>query len=298
MHSQTHANLHYSSIGMIVTPALVVAALLYLRGWHRLRSALPGESSLYRLAAFLGGVFSLWVAVGSPLGTLDDELLTVHMVQHLLIMTVAAPLVLLGAPAFTLLNGLPRPFLTGVLMPMNRCLFPGRLERILAHPVFCWLASTVVVIGWHVPSVFGLGLQSARWHAVEQASFLGAGLLFWRPIVRSSCRPTSWPRWFVPVYLFLAILPCDTLSAFLTFCNRVVYPQYSSFHRAYSISPLEDQECAGALMWVWVTFAYLLPAATVTIRMLSPHGVNSRNGPSASSSQITVLYRSKGGLTL
>jgi cytochrome c oxidase assembly factor CtaG len=72
------------------------------------------------------------------------------------------------------------------------------------------------------------------------------------------------------MYLFLATLPCDALSAFLTFCDRVVYPQYLSAHRLFDISPLGDQECAGALMWVWVTLAYLAPAAAVTIQMLSP----------------------------
>ncbi len=80
------------------------------------------------------------------------------------------------------------------------------------------------------------------------------------------------PRWGVPLYLFLATLPCDALSAFLTFCGRVVYPHYLSAHRLFDISPLGDQECAGALMWVWVTFAYLIPAAAITIQLLSPQG--------------------------
>jgi putative membrane protein len=72
------------------------------------------------------------------------------------------------------------------------------------------------------------------------------------------------------LYLFLATLPCDALSAFLTFCNRVIYPHYLSAHRHFNISPLGDQQSAGALMWVWVTFVYLVPAAVVTIQMLSP----------------------------
>jgi len=74
----------------------------------------------------------------------------------------------------------------------------------------------------------------------------------------------------VPLYLFLATLPCDALSAFLTFCGRVVYPHYLSMPRLFDISALGDQECAGALMWVWVTFVYLAPAVVITIRTLSP----------------------------
>jgi cytochrome c oxidase assembly factor CtaG len=103
-----------------------------------------------------------------------------------------------------------------------------------------------------------------EWHGVEHASFFVAGLLFWWPVIQ------VWQSWSVPLYLFLATLPCDALSAFLTFCGRVVYPHYLNAPRVFDISPLADQESAGALMWVWVTFAYLIPAAVVTVQMLSP----------------------------
>ena len=100
--------------------------------------------------------------------------------------------------------------------------------------------------------------------------FFVAGLLFWIPVVQPRPSLARWPRWSVPLYLFLATLPCDALSAFLTFCDRVVYRHYLPAHRLFNISARADQECAGALMWVWVTFAYLAPAAAVTIEMLSP----------------------------
>jgi len=74
----------------------------------------------------------------------------------------------------------------------------------------------------------------------------------------------------VRLYLFLATLPCDALSAFLVFCGRVVYPSHRSAQALFGFSPLQDQECAGALMWFWVTIAYLLPAIVITLRMLSP----------------------------
>ena len=136
--------------------------------------------------------------------------------------------------------------------------------RLHFHPVLCWLTSTAVVIGWHVPALFELGMQSKSWHEVEHASFLAAGLLFWWPVIGREL------RWSIPLYLFLATLPCDALSAFLTFCDRVVYPHYLHAHRLFDISPLGDQEFAGALMWVCITFAYLGPATVVTIQLLSP----------------------------
>jgi putative membrane protein len=276
MSSQIHAGSHSWSLPIAITLALIVLLVVYLRGWSRLRSAHPNVLGKARLIAFIAGVFVLWVAVGSPLAALDHQLLTVHMVQHLLLMTIAAPLILLGAPVITLWSGLPQSLAhTGLKLLLGSSLVQ-RLERIVAHPVFCWLASTAAVIGWHVPALFELGVQSAGWHRIEQTCFFMAGLLFWWPVVQPWPSLPRWPRWSVPLYLFLATLPCDVLSAFLTFCNRVVYPHYLSSHGHLILSPLGDQESAGALMWVWVTFAYLAPAAVVTIGVLSPDESSSK----------------------
>jgi cytochrome c oxidase assembly factor CtaG len=97
-----------------------------------------------------------------------------------------------------------------------------------------------------------------------------AGLLFWWPVWQTLQSETRSRRWSVPLYLFLATLPCDILSAFLAFCNRVVYSSYLSTTQLFSLSPLEDQQCAGALMWVWITFAYLIPAVLITMQILAP----------------------------
>ena len=178
----------------------------------------------------------------SPLAHLDHHLLTAHMMMHLLIMMVASPLVLFGA----------RPKLVGWRPNMASC----------------WLIGTLTVLLWHVPAVFELALESHFWHQVELASFFVAGIVFWWPVIQ--LRPTS--GWSVPVYLFLATLPCDALSAFLVFCGHVVYRPYlagDDSHGMFGLSPLEDQALAGALMWVTVTFVYLIPALVLTARLLS-----------------------------
>ena len=254
-----------------ITLSLLVVAFVYVRGWIRLRRNLTDLVPASRLVYFLAGLIVLWVASASRLSTLDHELLTGHMLQHLLLMTVAAPLILMGAPVITLLHGVSRRFARGALAATH---FMGirQLSRAAAHPVICWLAGTVTVIFWHIPRLFELGMMSDTWHAVEQASFLGAGLLFWWPIVEPWPTIASYPHWAWPIYLFLAMLPCDALSAFLTFCDRVVYPAYAP-DRRFDLSALQDQQWAGALMWVWVTFAYMLPAALITIRLLYPQSV-------------------------
>jgi cytochrome c oxidase assembly factor CtaG len=246
--------------------------LVYLRGWFHLRQAFPGAISVWRAAAFVCGVFVVWIAVGSPLGELDEELLSVHMVQHLLLMTVAPPLLLLGAPALPLLHGLPQIFSQKVLGPFLRWSVAQRLGRVMTQPVFCWLAATTVLLGWHHPVAFALGLESQSWHEVEHASFLAAGLLFWWPVIRPWPNAGRQARWSIVLYLFLATLPCDALSAFLVFCGHVVYTPYLSAPRLFGVSPLRDQAFAGALMWVSVTFAYLIPAVFLTTHFLSRAG--------------------------
>src|SRR5271154_6223116 len=106
---------------ILLTLALVVLALVHLRGWYRLQNAFPNVLSVWRLAAFMGGLVSLWAVAGSPLAGIDHHLLIAHMAQHLLLMTVAAPLILLGAPAITLLHGLPQSFVRSALGPFLRC---------------------------------------------------------------------------------------------------------------------------------------------------------------------------------
>jgi cytochrome c oxidase assembly factor CtaG len=144
----------------------------------------------------------------------------------------------------------------------------SRIGQVLTHPAVCWLAGTGIVIAWHVPKAHGLAMSSETWHLAQQVTFFAAGLLFWRPVFAP---PGDVALLFsAPLYLFLATLPCDALSAFLAFSDRVLYPSHASAPVLFGLTPLRDQEFAGALMWFWVTIAFLLPAAAITLRMLSP----------------------------
>jgi cytochrome c oxidase assembly factor CtaG len=112
-------------------------------------------------------------------------------------------------------------------------------------------------------------VHSNAWHAIEHASFLAGGLLFWWPVVQPW--PSSSPErpWTIVLYLFLATLPCDVLSGFLVFSERIAYPMYMSAPRQASVSVLDDQQLAGALMWTAVTIIYLAAAVIVATRSLS-----------------------------
>jgi cytochrome c oxidase assembly factor CtaG len=210
----------------------------------------------------------IWTATASPLSALDHEMLTVHMVQHLLLMTLAPPLILLGMPRRPLAHGLLQRFLQAIGL-RSESMQP--LANVVTHPALCWFAAAGTLVVWHIPSVFMLGLRSQVWHGAEQASFLAAGLLFWSPVVRPLSNRWKWPESSILLYLFLATLPCDILSGFLVFCDRVVYPVFLSAPRSFGLSALEDQQCAGALMWTCVTVVYLIAGAVFTARLLSPH---------------------------
>jgi putative membrane protein len=288
MSPEAHAVLQTWSSPTWINVTLVLTAVAYARGWLSIRRLLPALIPFWRLSAFLSGLLSLWIAIGSPLSAFDDVSLTAHMVQHLLLMAVAPPLLLLGTPSIPLLRGLPQWIVKGAVGPFLRWHPVKWLGRFLTHPAVCWTAATVALIGWHIPAAFELALRSEAWHDVEHICFLSTSLLFWWPVVLPFPSGGTWSRWSLPVYLFLATLPGGALGAFLTFCDRVLYPSYAAAPRLFGISPLEDQIIAGALMWVFGTFVYTIPAVVITIRLLSPQGAPHQKQRALSLGRIIV----------
>jgi len=248
---------------------LLAIAGFYVRG-HLQRPWSRGIQS-WRAVSLLAGLFAIWIALSSPLSALDHEFLTVHMVQHLLLMSIAAPLILMGEPVLVLWAGLPLPFVKVVRRLAQR---PSmrRLGSILVSPVWCWVAATGALAVWHVPAMLTLTMQSGAWHAIAKASFVVTGLLFWWPVVHPwpSARV---PRWSMVLYLFLAMLPCDILSAFLVFSERIAYSVYLPMPGHTSLSVLDDQAVAGALMWTVVTLVYLTAGTILATRLLSPRAL-------------------------
>jgi putative membrane protein len=252
-----------------ISITLFLVALVYLREWLRVAWLVPEGVKGWRAGSFLVGVLLVWVGLGSPLSLLDHELLTVHMVKHLLLMTFAPPLILLGTPRELLPRHRRQRLMELIARPLHSA--PMRqLGHRLLHPAVGWVGATATLVVWHIPSIFVLGMRSQMWHGIEQASFLVTGLLFWWTVVEPSRNTLKWPESSILLYLFFATLPCDILSGFLVFCDRVVYPVYLSPLRRFGLTALEDQQCAGALMWTCVTVIYLIAGTILTARLLSP----------------------------
>lgn len=252
---------------------LLLIAIVYLRGWLSLRGSSPGLFPGTKLAAFWAGMFSLWVAIGSPLSAFDDASLTAHMVQHILLMLVVPPLVLLGSPALPLLHGFPQWFVRFVLGPFLRSRPVQAVGKALVQPLVCWILAAVAMIGWHVPSAFELALRSDFWHEVEHICFLSTSILFWWPVIQPFPSEARWPRWAIPVYLFLGMFPSSAVGAFLAFYDRVLYPSYRQAPALFVNSALADQVLAGSLMWVLGMFVCFVPAVVITLNLLSPQGI-------------------------
>jgi cytochrome c oxidase assembly factor CtaG/ferredoxin len=262
------------SIPPWTTFAILLTAVVYVRGWVRLGRLHSSLLPRWRLACFLSGLASLWLAIASPLDAFDAFLLTAHMVQHLLLILVAPPLVLLGSPAIPLLRGLPRWAARDALGPFLRWPWLGRAGRALTHPTFCWLTAALALIGWHVPAAYDLALRSLGWHEMEHACFFGSSVLFWWPVIQPWPSSPQWPRWLVPVYLLLGGIVNTVIGAFLCFSGRLLYPAYATVPRLFGLSAMNDQVAAGALMWAFGSFVFLGAGTLVTFQLLSPAPAN------------------------
>jgi cytochrome c oxidase assembly factor CtaG/polyferredoxin len=253
-------------------PVLVLSLLftgsIYLRGWFALRQHTHRRWHAGQPIVFAGGLLAIFLALASPIEPFASLLLQVHMVQHLLLMMVAPPLLWLGAPFFPLLRGLPRPVRIFWIAPFLRSNFLRRFFQVLTHPVPAWLLFTAATVVWHLPPVYELALDSDGWHYCQHICFLTTALLFWYPVIRPYPSRPHWSPWLLIPYLILADLQNTLLAAVLTFSDQPLYSYYAQRPRLGNLSPLEDQVVAGVLMWVPGSLAFLAPVFFIGIRLL------------------------------
>ena len=151
------------SVAPGLTTILVLLAALYARGWYVLRRQMPERFPGWRLACFLGGLATIHLAIASPIDAFAGLLLQVHMLQHLLLMMVAPPLLLLGAPAIPLLRGLPPRFAKSALGPFLAWPALQRFSAKLLHPVTCWCLFVAATWLWHLPALYPCWSSPGSW---------------------------------------------------------------------------------------------------------------------------------------
>ncbi len=146
----------------ILTSLIVLTALIYARGWYLLRKTRPAQFATWRLLLFCCGLATLWIAIASPLDGFADALLSAHMVEHLLLMSFAPPLILLSLPVVPLLRGLPRAFTRTIIGPLIRLRALRKLGHWLITPMVAWLAMNLTFVGWHIPAAYDFAPSNMR----------------------------------------------------------------------------------------------------------------------------------------
>jgi cytochrome c oxidase assembly factor CtaG/ferredoxin len=257
------------SVPLWATVSLLLTAIVYWRGWRAARLTRAAELPPWRAGCFFAGLATIWLAIASPLDVLGSWLLLAHMVQHLMLMSVAPPLLLLGAPTVPLLRGVPRGWMRDGFGPLFTSRTVHAIARFLMHPATGWIAMNVAYLGWHVPAAYELALRSPGWHEAEHACFLFTSLLFWWTVLQPWPSRARWSRWAMVPYLVTADLVNTALSAFLAFSGSVLYPTYATAPRIFGLSAMQDQAAAGAFMWVVGSAIYLVPAIGITLSLLS-----------------------------
>ena len=274
-----------------ITLLMVLTVLVYIRGWRAISATRPAQILAWRLCCFLGGMLAVFVALASPLDALSGVLLTAHMVQHLLLMAVAPPLLVLGAPVVPMLRGLPRFFVREGLGPFFALRPVHALQRFFGSRVVAWLLMNGTFIAWHIPASYDLALRSPAWHEVEHACFLSTSLLFWWHVIAPWPTTYKASRWLLLPFLLTSDIVNTILSAVLSFSGRSVYPAYAQVPRFFGLSVLDDQVAAGALMWIVGSMSFLGAAMLITVQLVSRKGERAQASASAARRRLTALRR-------
>jgi putative membrane protein len=251
--------------GVVIGLALI--AWLYARGLRRLRSMGRARRRFRREARyFSAGWIVLALALVSPLHPLGSELFSAHMLQHELLMVVAAPLLVLGRPPLVFFCALPKPVGRGALAVV-RAGGGDHVWHWLIDPLPAWVLHTAVLWIWHVPALFEATLDSELMHAAQHISFLGAALLFWHALLRGRRR---WMEAGTGVlYLFTTALQSGALGALITFSSRPWYPRYLATAPAWGFTGMQDQQLGGLIMWVPAGLVYVVAGLVIFARWLN-----------------------------
>jgi putative copper resistance protein D len=224
------------------------ASLLYLLAARRVRGRWP----LRRTVAFMAGVGTVVIALQSGVGALDDEILSDHMVQHLLLLELAPLLLWAGRPGLLALRSVPRRHRPGLARTLIRL-------RPVTHPVLCLAVFGVVVGVTHLAFFYDATLSDPALHYAEHVLYLGAGLLLWWPILDSDPVPGRRLGGLGRLaYVIAAMVPMTIIGAYLDRHTTLVYAPYGPAGHGLGISPLLDQQQAGAIMWVLGTVLMVL----------------------------------------
>jgi putative membrane protein len=255
---------------------LLLSGGMYVLGVRALWRA-AGEGHGVRrveVAAFLTGLWVLGMSLLSPIHAAGGALFSLHMVQHILLLVVAAPLLVLGRPLVVFLWALPLPLRKGVGRGLTRPPARNALWT-LGHPAVGWLLYAGIVWLWHAPGLYQAALLSEWVHALQHGSFVLAALIFWWAALESGRRRSEGYGLGV-LYFFTTAVHGSVFGALLTFAREAWYPFYEGRTEAWGLTPLQDQQFGGLVMWVPAGLVYLAAALLFLVSWLRASERSSR----------------------
>jgi putative membrane protein len=248
----------------VVIAGLALTGWLYRRGFRRVwRESARGRVTLRSEAwAFGAGWLALFVALVSPLHPWGEVLFSAHMTQHEVLMLVAAPLLVLGRPLVPFLWALPARLRQKVGGIGKRKSFKN-VWRGLTNPLVAWAIHAVALWMWHAPALFQATLRSDLVHTLQHLSFLGSALLFWWALIHGRRGLMGYGA--AVLYMFTTSVHSGVLGALITFAHAVWYPAYATSTQSWGLTPLEDQQLGGLIMWVPAGLVYIIAGMALMV---------------------------------
>lgn len=249
---------------------LSVSVGLYWLGWSRLSRVGSGSAvSTWRATAFIIGSLAVGAALLSPIAAFSERLFFMHMIQHLLLLLIAPPLLLLGQPLVPMLWGLP----SQVRRPLGRALRPrhalARVGNLLTTPAFAAAAFVVTLAIWHIPVFYDAAQGRTFTHDLEHLMFFGTALLYWWPIIHPSGGRRRLSFGLALPYLLPPFLESILIGAMLTFASQPFYQTYAEMEMPWGFNPVTDQQLGGLIMWIPGGMFFLIPVIGLLIALLN-----------------------------
>ncbi len=255
-------------------PPLEVALTLVPAVWYAVgvramwRSAGVGHGvSRSRAVSFAAGIAVIMLALASPLDAMADALFSAHMVQHLMLILIAAPLLVVGAPSLPALWALPRSSRRAVGRWWHGAVALRSLVHALTSPGAAFVLSFVALWFWHMPAPYQAALRSPGLHALEHVSFLGTAVLFWWTVASPVGRPRASEATGIAMIVG-TLMHSGALGALLMFARAPWYPAHDAGARAWGMTPMEDQQLAGLIMWIPAGAVYVGASAWLFVKWM------------------------------
>lgn len=255
---------------------LAFAGTFFTAGWWRLRQRQRrGQlAKAWQPVSYSIGLLVIALALLSPIDALGSQLFLMHMIQHLLLIMVAPPLLLLTNPMPFMLWGIPGSWRLRVGRGIGRLLHrhsPVRKNlRLITSPGVLWLIWVILIFGWHDPTLYNAALQNNFVHDIEHLSFFTAGMVFWWHVTGAGPRIHKQPPLLGRIAFVIGAIPPNMLTGVvLAFATEPIYTFYTAVPRLWNISVLDDQRLGGIIMWVPGSMMYIIAALVLIAQMLA-----------------------------